>query len=42
VCGGRSEIYNMRILCGNPKERDYLENLDKNEDKMKVDLNEIN
>ena len=29
TCGGRSEIYNMGILCGNPKERGYLENLDK-------------
>jgi len=27
----------MGILCGKPKERDYLEDLDK----MKVDLNEI-
>jgi hypothetical protein len=29
ICGGSSEIYNMGILCGNPKERGYLEDLEK-------------
>ena len=39
---GRSEIYNMGVLCGNSKERGYLEDLDKKGDKMKVDFNEFN
>jgi hypothetical protein len=29
MCWGRSEIYNMGIFCGNPKERVYLEDLEK-------------